>query len=87
MSNLPRYKYKDRLFTYKQLEAIAKQHHNKKGRWKENLALMTKFPAEESIERSCLKCDRKFTARTKYERICERCKGSEEWIDAELTLL
>ena len=28
---------------------------------------------EERIERLCLKCDRPFTAKGKYNRICKRC--------------
>jgi hypothetical protein len=80
-----KYRYGKSLLTVGQLEHIAKRTAGKN--WEERLAIMTRFPAEEIIERECLKCGKKFEAHGKFERVCQRCKGSEEWIDAELSIL
>ncbi len=34
---------------------------------------------EEIFIRECLKCGREFRAEGRFNRICNRCKGTEDW--------
>ena len=80
-----KYRYGKSLLTHGQLEHIARRVAGKN--WEERLAIMTRFPAEEMIERECLKCGKTFLAHGKFERVCGNCKTGEDWREAELSLL
>lgn len=66
------------------MEFLIKRKYGKD--WREKLDVMTRFPVGDIISRECLKCNKTFEAKGKFERICGRCKGSEEWKDNEHTI-
>lgn len=72
-----KYRYGKGVFTFKQIEFLVKRKYGKD--WQEKLDIMTRFPVEDIIVRNCLKCGKTFEARGKFQRVCGRCKNSDEW--------
>lgn len=38
---------------------------------------------EKRLKRKCLRCDRVFTARGRYNRICTTCSSGQQFIDGD----
>ena len=36
-------------------------------------------PKQGTLLRNCLKCSQEFTAKGRYNRICNRCKDTDQW--------
>src|SRR6056297_549888 len=53
-----KYKYNENLFTYEQIKFLMKRKYGSE--YREKLDMITRFPAIETINRSCLKCSRPF---------------------------
>lgn len=82
---MKRYKYNDKYFTQAQLVPILKKRYGKN--WQDKMDLITKYEAQNTFTRECLRCSKGFETTSRFIRLCPMCHNSEDFKDAELSIL